>query len=336
MNPRLNIIAILLFISACYKPDPEIEYFSIRNDWITLPIEVSGNINSNTLLIYLEPAIYVDYQKDIFEDLKNYYTFVSFEFNRCRGLGKDCEKAEYTAQHVIDDIDLLIKVLFERYGEDINIFLFGRGIGASLTLQYASEGKHKKSINGIIANNALISFEDAAEAFKPKLIELLNSKVDVDTVKLLLERYENMPIDDIASIKKLYHVFLRDYFDKWDIGLYEDIDLFSGCDEFENYFANTTNGDDYYHDVNFKDLHIHSIVNMEVDISEYISEIDVPVSLIWQKDALIVPLSVGEKIFELLETPDKELHVFEDPCIPYFDESGEYTQTVIEFIEKYK
>jgi len=334
MNPRLNIIAILLFISACYKPDPEIEYFSIRNDWATLPVEVSGNINSNTLLIYLEPAFTVDYQKDIFEDLKNYYTFVSFEFHRCLGLGKDCEKAEYTAQHVIDDIDLLIKVLFERYGEDINIFLFGRGIGASLTLQYASEGKHKKSINGIIANNALISFEDAAKAFKPKLIELLNSKVDVDIVKLFLEEFENMP--DITSFKKFYKFLLNDFFELWNDGLIKDINLFSGCDEFVNSFASNPIRNEYYQYINFRDFSLYANFDMEVDILENISEIDVPVSLVWQKDALIVPLSVGEKIFELLETPDKELHVFDDPCIPYFDESGEYTQTVIEFIEKYK
>ena len=336
MNPRLNIIAILLFITACYKPGPEIEYFSIRNDWTTLPVEVSGNFNSNTLLIHLEAYNSSAYQEDIFEDLKNYYTFISFEFNRCFGLGNRCEKAEYTTQHVIDDINLLIKVLFERYGEDINIFLFGRGIGASLTLQYANEGKHKESVNGIIANNALISFEDAAKAFKLKLIELLNSKVDVDIVKLFLEEFENMPIDDITSIEGFYDFLSNDFFELWNDGLIKDINLFSGCDEFENYFAYNTIRNDYYRYINFRDLFLDGDFDIEVDILENISEIDVPVSLIWQKDALIVPLSVGEKIFELLETPDKELHVFDDPCIPYFDETGEYTQTVIEFIEKYK
>lgn len=329
-----TLIVLLILFCSCYKPEPDIEYFAIRNDWITLPCKVYGNIFSDTFILYLDQFGL----NGILQEIKNQYAIVEFDYNRCYGFGENCEKGDYNTQHVIADIDLVVKVLSERYGENINIYLYGRGLGASLAIQYANLGVYKKELNGIIVNHAMINYVNAAKASKFELLKIINDKIDNEISKSYLDMLKPMNINDSNTSDEYYKFFIHNYFYNDEFQLFDLVDVFPDCVSFNEIDTPplSINKKDYYHRHDYRQLVFEDLGFIDLDIANNISGIGIPVSLNWHRDALIVPLSVGEEIFKLLETPEKELNVFEDPCIPYFDESGVYTQKVIEFIEKYK
>jgi len=345
MKTSFYAILLLIITPACTKLEPGADYFFIRNENATLPVQVSGNISSSTFIIYLanyeipsledhQNVVFKNVKNHIFESLKDDYAIVFFEYNRCESLGRDyCYKVNYNFNDIHNDFDLLIRVLEERYGPETSFFIFGRGFGASIALQYVDVGMQKDNINGIIANLPLLSLENAAEASKNQLIQTIHQKVGLESA--VLDTLKNMTTNNFFDPYNYYNFFIKNYFhDKFEE--FHEYDLFPGCVNSLNERTIGVNKNNFYHRYIFRDLETYRFNSPEFDITNNLHKINTPISLVWQKDALIVPLFIGEEIFNLLETTDKELHIFDDPCIPYFDESGEYIQNVIDFVEKHK
>jgi len=342
MKLHLLLILFLTIIAACNKPEPGVEYFSIRNDNTILPVEVSGNISSNIFIIYLANYEFDNWElrrleKQIFNELSNLYALVEFNYNRCAGLGETCEKAGYQLSDIVSDIDFLTNVMKNRYGEETSLFLFGRGFAASVALHYADEGQQKNRINGVIANLPFLNFVETAIASKDRFVEIIEQKLEPDKATIQTDTLNKIIINDFETAEFYYNFFLRNYFIE-GLDEFHESNLFPDCENSLNETVGLlyTNRDEFYHRYIYYELERFRLNFIELNISENVSRINLPVSLVWQKDALIVPVSIGEEIFNLLETPDKKLQVFEDPCIPYFDEGGAYTQEIVEFIEKYK
>lgn len=309
-----------LFLSSCNRN----EKFSIKNDDTISLIEISGNTDSEVFVVLLgqssssplnNPYTYFE------RELRKTFAIVSYPFLRTHSLGEDCSKSPCSIQELSTDLEVLIKVLSEKY--DKKIFLYGNGLAANLALYYSDIGTSKNEISGLILGGIAANLKKIIPQSKAKLIELLEKEIsfiddkeDLEELQTFLNDLKAVDANTITS--KAYYQFL------------DDVPNF-------NFWRHLKSNCNYIEVVNA--FHLQEVNDTSLDLTNHITNIDLPVSLMWWKDEFLVPLSAGEEVFELLQTEDKEMHVYNEVCLALSqneDEIKAYAIPIIEFIEKYK
>ena len=296
---------------SCSKPDSEGEYLLIEIDKGYIDIEITGNVDSKVFIINLDHSFN---QKDFLQTIDLNYAIVYLLYNNCI----DGDKLDFANETLIY-LDLLVEVLHFEYGEDIDIFLLNKYLKANIALKYADVGVHKSKINGIMVNNAFPNLETAANLSRLKIIEytqeIVDEKKSIDAIgNAIIDSISSFNISDNSTAINYYNYLIKnnlfnDYFD----------DFTQICDQ------------------NHVDRDMGLVCQENFDINENIPNITIPVGLFWKQHELLVPYSVVEEIYDNLPTENKELYIFEKFCFPIFeDEDKQFTQSVIEFVEKYK
>jgi len=320
----MKTIKLLSILLACICTiscnDESLDRFSLKNNDRIIPIEIEGEFHADVLLVrFVNDAL--SSLAEIGAYCSSKHNCIYYDLSYQSSVGNCC--CSCSLENLSADLDLLVYTLDQKYGNSKSIFLYGNGSAASIILYYASKGKYRDSLDGIIINSAIINLKKTIEASKEKVKELLKNELDItiyDALKGRLEWFlkELNDINANNASARGYFIFLKDNFRFIDGFDFETFDFDCSYSYFKDFS-------------NFGRFDI-----IDEDLTNIVKDIETPILTLWMDDEFLNPLSIGQELFDLLETPDKELHVFEDPCIPYFDESGEYTQTVIEFIEKYK
>lgn len=315
-RPEFILLTLMLLI-ACNSKD---EYFSIKGSNYIVPIEINDNLNSEVLVIHIGYEVAISGPGSILHELKKTHTVLYYPFD----IVLDCEKSNCTLNEFSQDLDVLVRVIFEKYSKQI--FLYGDGLGANLALLYADIGIHKDKVKGIILSGATSNLKVAAKASILKLIDLLENERPLPNAFQLYRRLQRL--SELNAIDSNL-VTPKDYYDE----------LLGNENTFTNPFNwSHLNMDCDYNHI-FRALDIEKIGYYDFDLTNYISNIFTPVNILWAKDEFLIPLSVGEQVFDLLPTQEKEFHIYENLCLPFSEDEEdikEYTKLIIDFIEKYK
>jgi len=318
MKSQTVIILILCILlqTAC---DSDTEYFSIKNDVSISPVKITGNMNANVYIIYLTTPFYahLDGQEQLLDELERNYGVVYYSFTRCESIGENCNNTKFNYKQLVEDIDLLFRVLKEKYLEGKSIFLLGYGLGANLILKYADVGLYKNELKGIILNGAAYNLRNTIKASKIKFTELMKNELkygDYEGVQSFLEKLNAVDINTISPSK-----------------YYQLID-----EQIEDHIQDSSDGIIYYWtELNFNCSYAHFLNAFALrllgdyneDLTPHIKNINL--------------------LYDLLETPDKELHIFDSICTLFENDntSGEledaaeiraYSEKIIDFVEKYE
>ena len=350
---KIKIIFYLLLIlsaAACKKDKFSIstnadDFFFLRNKGADLPVWVKGNTASKTMIIYLHGGpgggafgeMYL-LNSEFVKTVTNKYSMVFFDQRGSGSSQGNFDKDLMTEAQFVDDLDKLIILLKNKYGSDMNIFLYGVSWGGYLGTAYLVTGDNQNKVKGFI-NDSGNHNELLAANFGKKMLEYYaqqqisyNKNVaDWSTIQDWCQK-----TDTITELTEFAQAF--DYFGKaknlmndsiessihWDANAnYQMIynSPYSATSSYFNALFNTFVAD------NFKSL----------NLSDKLHTIVIPVLLMRGKYDFSVPPEIMDEAYEKISSPVKQKVTFEKSGHAVWScEMDKFTELFIEFIEANK
>jgi len=159
-----KLLISLLFFSCSKNSEDDLlskhteQHFILESKTSVLPVEVNGNTQSKTFIIFSHTGKYDHYFYNLIcnneverlkSKLKSLQENVAIVYwvQRCsNGTNKTFCEEENTLKANEQDLDFLVQTLKLRYGQDISVFLLGHGWGATLALSYLANQSYDHSL----------------------------------------------------------------------------------------------------------------------------------------------------------------------------------------------
>lgn len=356
----IPFFALFLFL-ACKKeaiPDGQIsDSLWLEHKGAQLPVLVEGNISSNTLILVLHggpggTAIGGDNEvnKAFSKPLEERYAVAYYDQRLSGNSRGNFDKEIVTAAQMVEDLDLVVDLLRNKYGEELKIFLYGVSWGGYLGNAYLTTGNNQQKIQGWI---------DAVGAHNVE-------KITYDGIALM-EEVATQQITVNSQEKEGWQEIL-DYVEEFDaktnnrtMTLWKDITLESNGYAFKA--MNLAERDSllepfevqdgiikaaFFQDHNaqtafWNKFHMAETLLWEEILSKPLTDklktITRPSLLLWGKYDFVVPPSLGEEMLEELGTPaaDKSLIIFDRSGHGFQgSEMDKAVEEIINFVEQYK
>lgn len=184
------ILLIAILIVSCEKNEFELsenadEFFFLRNDGADLPIWIKGNTASKTMIVYLHGgpvgtgAIgeWPFFNGAFFKSITTDYAMVQFDQRGSGSSQGHYSKEICTPEQQVDDLDKLIMLLNNKYGSDINIFLYGVSYGGYLGNAYLTTANYQNKIKGWISDCGTHNHLLNANAGKKMIVFYANQQI---------------------------------------------------------------------------------------------------------------------------------------------------------------
>ena len=331
-----------LILASCAKEelysDGAEHHFFLNNDKAIMPVQIKGNTNSKVFIITLhggpgDSGIRDFGDNGIFRDLESDYAVVYWD-QRCAGLSQgNCDPRKLQVGDFVDDIDKLILVLEDVYGNDLSLLLLGHSWGATLGLDYLINGANKNKIRGYVhsngSHNIPMLFEEQKEImmfyanqqialgnhvndWQAILDEISNADPSLkkDRIKILTKTYETEEL--FISLDSVSRPTLRVSLGSYLSGIFPAL-------------VNSNANDDF------------TLELFEYDISGRLSEITNPLALYWGKFDMVHPPKMAMDIYANVGSAEKELIFFSRSFhSPMANENELFQLRVKEFVEKHR
>jgi pimeloyl-ACP methyl ester carboxylesterase len=149
---------LLIFIGfACQKEQTTLgtnvfDTFFVQNKGISMPVHVSGNTASKVILVFIPggPGQAGLSYKDVgMNKIEEKYA-VAYTNQRQCGSTQGNSTVPNTIEVMNEDLLLTIKLLKQRYGQDVSIFLMGHSFGSKTAAAFVVAGDNQKNVKGWI------------------------------------------------------------------------------------------------------------------------------------------------------------------------------------------
>jgi len=355
----IPFIAFFFFLSCQKEAIPEGQISDslwLAHKGAQLPILVEGNINSGTLILVLHGGPggsakgFNESNKSFSKPLEERYA-VAYYDQRLSGNSRGKFNQEIvTAAQMVEDLDVVIDLLKDKYGNELNVFLYGVSWGGYLGNAYLSTGNNQQKIQGwidvagahniekIAYDGVALMEEVAAQQIaansqeKENWQEILNyvEEFDTKTNERTITLEENISLEVNGKAFKAMNLALKD-----------------------NLLITSALGDGAINAIFFQDHNeLTALGNkfhmggtqlwaeiLTKPLTDKLKTITVPSLLLWGKYDFVVPPSLGEEMLEELGTPaaDKSLILFEQSGHSFEgSEMDKLVGEVIDFVERYK
>lgn len=342
MRNLLYISLFTLLSISCSKEEKLSEnadnHFFLENNGAIMPVQVSGNTSSKLFVIFLhggpgDSAIQGFSSSGIFKNLEEDYAIVYFD-QRCAGLSQgDCDPSSLQVSDYVDDIDKLITVIEDIYGNDISLFLMGHSWGATLGLDYLINGTQKQKIKGYVQSDGSHNIPKLFFEQKDILTHYANQQIGLGNNT---DEWQNI-LDDITdadpTITEGRGVILN--------STYMTEELFNNVDSVQlsssSFTLRVFLGGIFPITANQNQNSDFTLSLFDYDITDQLSQISTPVAMYWGKFDLVHPPNMALDIFSNLESSEKELFFFSKSFhSPMANENELYQEKVKEFIETHR
>jgi pimeloyl-ACP methyl ester carboxylesterase len=149
---------LLVFIGfACQKEQITFganvhDNFFVQNKGVSMPIDVFGNTASKVILVFVPggPGLSgINYRTAALTKIEATYG-VAYINSRACGITEGNSTEKLSAALMTEDLVLMLKVLKQRYGQDVRLFLTGHSFGAKLITDFITTGNNQTLIKGWI------------------------------------------------------------------------------------------------------------------------------------------------------------------------------------------
>lgn len=344
-NFKIILLFCILSVIACQKEEifiAEADYqFTLSSDGAYLPVLIKGNTASKVFCITLhggpgDSGVQSFGYNNVFNQVEDEFAMVYFD-QRCAGISQgNCDAKNLEVIDFVKDIDKLIDVLYEIYGEGINLFLLGHSWGASLGLSYLIDGENKADIKGFIQSNGSHNIPKLSIEQRKFLRHYGHQQIaynnDVTEWSRILDVVEK---SDSNTLEGIIDVLAETY---KTVKLFENVDsILSPSLVVSNYALQLSNSFLSTYNASSNDNETFYTKLLNYDISDKLSEISNPVGLFWGKFDAVHPPAMVHDIYELLGTEEKELCFFNKSFhAPMAHENVLFQEKVIEFIKRYQ
>jgi len=350
----------LFFVISCQKemiPTGQIsDSLWLEHKGAQMPILVEGNISSKTLILVLHGGpggnakVYNGGVPEMSDELEKRYGVAYWDQRLAGDTKGHYEREDFTVDLMKEDLDLVVDLLRNQYGADLNIFLMGHSWGGYLGNAYLSTDGKQQKIQGWIDVDGAHNIEKLvfdgvdlmAEVAKTQLLttsdydrdwqEILDyasdfkENVAANNFKLNLDLASEMngkagEVGDLATKAGL--VGERKF-----VGGELNALLFNSANFLTGFSNKVQTGNSGLWD---------EILNKP--LTEDLQKITIPSLILFGKYDFVVAPSLGEEMMANLGTPeaDKSLIIFDQSAhVPMVSETEKFVDVVVNFVEQYK
>ncbi|CAD5249601.1 MULTISPECIES: alpha/beta fold hydrolase [unclassified Imperialibacter] len=154
----LIAIPVLMLLAACQKESfYQGDHFFVKNAGAEMPVFVKGNIASGTFILFLHGgpggSASLPSFMPVSHELEKDFAFAYWD-QRGSGLsGGNPDPATFTVEQFVDDLDLVVDVIRQRF-DNPRIVIYGISWGGALGSAYLSTADYQKKIDGFICMNS--------------------------------------------------------------------------------------------------------------------------------------------------------------------------------------
>ena len=338
----LMMLISIVLVGACTKKQTDtFERFYFRHDGADIAVQVDGNRTSKTFILLLHGGPgggSAAYNSGIYSDLLEEDYAVVYMDQRGNGASQGSySKSELTLTQNSKDVYALVLFLKERYGKDISIFLMGHSWGGITSAHALIHTKLQSELKGWIEVDGAHDF-GLNNIAAVKLFKLIGEQelAKGNETDFWTEIVDRMAAIDTNNITDEDEYFLNSK-------------GFEAENKLEEITPPESGGSIAYGILNSPDISLavylsnnfgNPILNADSEknpLTNRLNEITIPCQFLWGKYDFVVPPALGESAFDLVNTNQKELIIFEHSGhSPMSNEPQLFVKEVKDFIELYK
>lgn len=335
---RIIIFLISIYlVSGCEKESLLLDdHFFVENKGATMPVLTRGNLESNTIVLFLHggPGGSASQAAFLpaFKDLEEQYVMAYWD-QRASGLSQgNPDESTYTVEQFVEDLDKVVEALGIRYPES-NVFLFGHSWGGALGSAYLSTSTYQDKIAGFIIMNSGHNLEEGL----PLSVEWVGNYADEQIASDVNTEYWTEVRNWCAAGPDMT---VPDNYFKY-VGYLRQTDAY----RHDNQAVNTgvvTMGDVLNSHMSlaafFNGGYLARNFNiLELNLSDDMNQIQIPVQVIWGRHDGVNTIEMGFDAFNSIGTPpaNKEMIILENSAHEgYLEEPELFKSSVASFIDR--
>lgn len=315
------------------------ENFLLQNDDANMPVFIEGNFDSENIILFVaggpgDGSLLVETYHPFSDQIEEDNIVVYWE-QRGSGIaysGTDDDKM--TIAQYVEDLEILIDELQNRYGSEKKIFLMGHSWGGMLSVAYLSKSNNQDDITGFIEISGGHDFPLLINSARNNMIQCGNEQISqqnhVEDWQKVLEVALSM--DTVITIEEVALINDQapeaEYLMGQALGFIEPLNV------------------DYPPQLNKRWVRKQREATNEkfapkvfnLSLSSELPKIHIPTLLVYSQYDFAVPSQVGEDAFGKLGTPeaDKFLKIYDKSGHAIWQwETDKLAHDIIEFVEMY-
>lgn len=342
----LFLFLITIMLASCKKEigqKMEIDdNFYIENRNANMPVWVKGNGSSKTFIITVHGGPILgsgfDFSNASFTDkMEEKYTMIYWDQRHSSNSHGHLKKEDMSIDIMLEDMQLLVRVLKEKYGEDISLFIMGHSWGGTLSTAYLSKESNQNDIKGWInisgtpdAKQELIEASKQVVAFADEEISKGNNVDAWKSIKNEVIAIDTNNIDDAAES-------IIDKEAQKALSFFKD-EIYPEKRRYPTYRSLLNAEDPLLLLGNvFQTPQAFMDEVQNIDLVDELCKIEIPTLIQFGKYDIGSSPAIGQLIYDNISSTDKFYDVYEhSEHFAFSQETDLFLLNVISFIEAYK
>ena len=337
------VSVIMLLLGSCSKSDylTDGAYFHLSNAGAKMPIWVTGNMDSEVILITVHGgpgAAGMEFPiSPGFQSLEEDYMIVYWD-QRFSGMAQGhTDLSTMNPDQFIEDTEKVVQLIQQKYPNK-KLFMLGHSWGGQLSAGYLGRDGHASNFRGWIDLDGSIYAEMEAQLMKEWILPRIPEKLadpDADTEfwQFILDWYEANPSPGNYTAAEPYWYTSALEGDAYN---YEEFNAEHPIPYLELIFNSMFSMSYYVYSFGNP---TDAILWDELDYTPELANITIPALMLWGADDGIVPPQVADYVYDHLGTDPSMKEVVKIPECghgPQNDQHERFYQEVKDFIETYK
>ncbi|HNW51498.1 MAG TPA: alpha/beta hydrolase [Prolixibacteraceae bacterium] len=334
---------MLLLLVSCHKEEITMgnnasDYFYIERKGASLFTLVRGNTASKIFLLIVHGGpgdSGLSYSNSYMrENIESRYAVI-YSDQRDAGSSQGNFNAEnLSLDNMAEDINCLISVLKQRYGNDIELFMMAHSFGGLLSPAYLTKSDYQSQIKGLIYADGAFDYPLNDSLTRTRLLAegerqiAMGKKVDKwnDILSYCHEHTGNFTFEESMKINQLAWKG-QSCLDNLKKSESEEIDL--NAPEWERPFS-----------AMLSNMYVNKKFSKDILHASYTSQLNkitVPVLIIYGEYDMVCPKELGDVFYNQISSTDKEMFIAKG-CThsPMNQDPDFFYDKAIEFIERLK
>lgn len=346
----ITAILLLAFLFACQKSKFELaeqtdDFFYLRNKGADMPVWVQGNTASKTFVLMLHGGpggssmVIDEFFPQFINPLESAYGVIYWDQRSAGSTQGNYDESTLTLENYVEDLEKLIVLIKDKYGQDINLFLAGISWGGYLGTAYLTKDNNQDNIKGWINIVGTNSFNSIANIGKEKLIFYANQQLEFGKNKSEWEEIKSWTEQQDTITSKDDFVKVNAYAAQAESLLEDSIQTTTGAaslgDQLSFVFSSPFSANAWLS--NRKGIINSQLIDTLMEKNIDTESIKIPSILFGGKYDFIVPQEVLRDQFDRMQAEDKSLHIFPNSGHGLIGQEVETLNFLItDFIEQHK